>query len=140
MVISSGKKQRKAGQSAKFTEASEKKVGILAQSTPAATTWVDLYTVDAGKYVDAKLQICNTSGGAITFRIQLDKGGTLGDPATAAAASVAYVQTAAAWDVSLASKGNHTTETYLLGANDVVRVYASAVDMSFILIGTEYSV
>ena len=140
MAISTGKQQRSAGQRATFSSTSERTVGLLAQSTPAATTWTDLYTVSDNKYADVKLQLCNTSAGAITFRIQLDKGGDVGDPATAAAASEAYIQTVAAWDVSLAAKGNHTTETYLLGAGDVVRVYASAIAMSFMLIGTEYSV
>lgn len=103
---------------------------VLAQSSPAATTATDIYTVGAGKQaVISTITIANRSASAKTYRIAVR-------PAGVTLANQHYI----AYDVTLSA--NDTTALTLgitLTATDVVTVYASTTDLSFGIFGSEIS-
>lgn len=102
---------------------------VLGQSSPAATTNTDLYTVpSATSAVCSTLVICNRSSVA-SARVAVR-------PAGATLADQHYVL----YDTTI--NGNDTlflTIGVSLAATDVVTVYASATGLSFSLFGSEIS-
>ena len=103
---------------------------ILGQSSPAATTPADLYTVPAAtSAVCSSLSICNRGTTQTTFRVSISAAG-------AATANKDYLY----YDVTLA--GNDTfiaTIGVTLATTDVIRVYSGNSNLSFQVWGTEIS-
>jgi hypothetical protein len=103
---------------------------ILAQSSPAATTETDLYTVPlATSAVCSSIAICNRGTTQTTFRVSLSQGG-------GATINKNYIY----YDVTLA--GNDTfiaTIGVTLAATDKIRIYAGNANLSFQVFGTEIS-
>ena len=90
---------------------------VLGQLAPSATTETVLYTVpDMSQTTVSSIVVCNRSGSARTYRVNV---------------SVAGATTLAA----------NTTEAHVIGITlnqtDVVKVYASSGDLSFNLFGCE---
>lgn len=101
---------------------------VLGQQAPSATTETTLYTVpDKTQTTVSSIVICNRSGGALTYRINVSVAG-------ASTSTKEYLF----YDKSLAA---NTTEAHVIGITlnqtDVVRVYASSGDLSFSLFGCE---
>lgn len=105
-------------------------IKVLGQSSPAATTLTDLYVVPAStEAVVSTISMCNRTGGTLTARVAVA-------PAGAADAVEHYIY----YDVKVLKNDSiFTTIGITLAATDVVRVYASAVGLSFSLFGTEAS-
>jgi len=101
---------------------------VLAQSAPAATTNVTLYTVPAAtSTVISTITICNRASSQGTYRIAIR-------PAGASLANTHYI----AFDVPI--QANDTTALTLgitLATTDVVTIYASSADFTFGLFGSE---
>ncbi len=105
-------------------------IKVLGQLDPAATTTTTLYTVpDLTQTTVSSLVICNRTGSSITFRVSVHVAG-------AGANDKQFLF----YDQALAA---NTTQTVVigicLGQADVIKVYASAVDVSFNLFGVETS-
>jgi glucose-6-phosphate dehydrogenase assembly protein OpcA len=102
----------------------------LGQSSPAATTNANLYTVPSStSTVISTITVCNQASTAGTFRIAVR-------PAGASIAAVHYL----AYDTPIAA--NDTIALTLgitLATTDVVTVYASSATMSFSAFGSEIS-
>jgi glucose-6-phosphate dehydrogenase assembly protein OpcA len=102
----------------------------LGQSSPAATTNANLYTVPATtSTVISTITVCNQASTAGTFRIAVR-------PAGASIAAVHYL----AYDTPIAA--NDTIALTLgitLATTDIVTVYASSATMSFSAFGSEIS-
>ena len=101
---------------------------VLGQSNPAATTLTTLYTVPAStNTVCSSMVICNRSTSATTYRISVAVNG-------AADNNNQYI----AYDVSLPA---NISQTLVLGitlaAADLIRVYASAQNLTFSIFGCE---
>jgi hypothetical protein len=105
-------------------------IKVLGQSNPAATTLTALYTVPAStEAVASTLVICNRTSGTLSARVSVA-------PAGAADALEHYLY----YDIKiLKNDSTFATIGITLAATDVVRVYASAVGLSFSLFGTEVS-
>lgn len=103
---------------------------VLGQLDAPATTLTTLYTVPGATTVTAStLVICNRNAAVRTFRVSVAVGGAVDDPKQ-------YIF----YDVTLPGNDSiFATIGLTLGAGDVVRVYASAVDVSFSLFGVEVS-
>ena len=104
---------------------------ILGQVAPDATEETDLYTVQAPatSAVCSSIVICNRGTAATTFRVSIS---SAGDPTE----NKDYLY----YDVTLA--GNDTfiaTIGITLNLDDIIRVYAGNVNLSFNLFGTELS-
>ena len=103
---------------------------VLGQSAPSATTNTDVYTVGSGKQaIISTITVANRSAAAKSYRIAIR-------PSGATLANQHYL----AYDVVIA--GNDTTALTLgitLTASDVITVYASSVDLSFGIYGSEIS-
>jgi hypothetical protein len=105
-------------------------IKVLGQLDPAATTTTTLYTVpDLTQTTVSSLVICNRTGSSITFRVSVHVAGAGADD-----------KQFLFYDQALAA---NTTQTVVigicLGQTDVIKVYASAVDVSFNLFGVETS-
>ena len=105
-------------------------IKVLGQLDPAATTTTTLYTVpDLTQTTVSSLVICNRTGSSITFRVSVHVAGAGADD-----------KQFLFYDQALAA---NTTPTVVigicLGQTDVIKVYASAVDVSFNLFGVETS-
>lgn len=103
---------------------------VLGQSDLPATTLTDVYTVpSATETVISTVILANRTGSDMTFRIAIrPDGATVSDEH--------YI----AYDVPLAANDSTTlTLGITLDATDVLSVYASAVDMSVNVFGTEIS-
>ena len=101
---------------------------VLGQSSPAATTETDLYTVPAAtSAVASSVIICNRSSTLATFRISIAVGGG----ATANKDYIYYDLPLGANDTFIATIG------VTLAATDKVKVYASTTNLSFSLYGSE---
>lgn len=102
----------------------------LGKSAPAATTLTALYTVPvATNTVISTISVCNRSVTATTFRISHA-------PAGAADANDQYF----AYDAPIA--GNSTVPFTLgiaMQATDILRIYAGAATLTFIVWGEERS-
>lgn len=103
---------------------------VLGQSAPAATTLTTLGTVPAVKeWVGSTVVICNRSATDRTFRLAVS-------PAGAAIANQHYL----AYDAPIAANDMIAiTIGITMATTDVIRVYASSVDLSFSLFGDEAS-
>ena len=101
---------------------------VLRQLDPAATTTTVLYTVpDKTQTTISSIVAANRTGSAITFRLSLHVGG-----ATADDKQFLYYDKSVSANDSLAIVLGIT-----LNQTDVVKVYTSAVDMSFNMFGCE---
>jgi hypothetical protein len=101
---------------------------VLGQSNPAATTLTALYTVPAATSVTAStLVVCNRTGGSLTFRVSVA-------PLGASDSLEQYLY----YDTKILKNDSiFATIGLTLAATDVVRVYASALGLSFSLFGVE---
>ena len=104
---------------------------VIAQSSPAATTATNIYTVGSGKEaVISTLTVCNRAGTSATYRIAVrPNGSTLANEHY-----VTYDSTVPANDTIALTFG------MTMDASDVVTVYASSASVSFILFGSEITV
>ena len=103
-------------------------IKVLGQLDVSATTITTLYTVpDLTQTTVSSLVICNRSGSGITFRVSVHVAG-------AGADDKQFIF----YDEALAAT---TTRTVVIGMclnqTDVVKVYASAANVSFNLFGVE---
>lgn len=103
---------------------------VLGQNDLPATTLTDVYTVPAStETVISTIIMCNRTASAESFRIAIRTGGD-------AVEDKHYI----AYDVPLAANDSTTiTLGITLEATDVISVYASAVDLSVNIFGTEIS-
>lgn len=103
---------------------------ILAQVSPAATTLTPLYTTPAStSTVVSSIVICNTNATAVTFRVSLA-------PAGASDTINQYIY----YDLPLIANDTFiATIGISLATTDVIRVQASATNVSFNLLGVEVS-
>jgi hypothetical protein len=103
---------------------------VLGQNDLAATTLTDVYTVpSATETVISTIIIANRTASAESFRIAIRPNG-------ATIADQHYI----AYDVPIAANDSTTlTLGITLDAADVLSVYASAVDLSVNVFGTEIS-
>jgi hypothetical protein len=101
---------------------------VLAQSSPAATTLTDIYTVPTStQAVISSIVVTNRSNSNKSFRI-----------AIAVAGAADNVKQYIAYDTAVSGNGvQEFTIGATLGAADVIRVYASSADLSFNVFGTE---
>jgi len=101
---------------------------VIAQSNPAATTLTDIYTVPAStQAVISTIIVANRANANRSFRISIAIAGAAND-----------VKQYIAYDTSISGNGvQEFTVGVTLGATDVIRVYASAAELSFNVFGTE---
>ena len=101
---------------------------VLGQSDPAATTVTTLYTVpDKTMTTVSSIVAANRTGSAITFRLSVHVEGASADDKQ-------YLY----YDKSVAANDSLTIVIGItLNQSDVVKVYTSAVDMSFNMFGCE---
>ena len=105
-------------------------IKVLGQLDVSATTITTLYTVpDLAQTTVSSLVICNRGGSGITFRVSIHVAGAGADDKQ----FIFYDETLAAT----------TTRTVVIGMclnqADVVKVYASAANVSFNMFGVETS-
>ena len=103
-------------------------IKVLGQVDTAATTVTTLYTVpNLTQTTISSFVACNRTGSAITFRLSVHVAGASADDKQ-------YLF----YDKSVAANDTLTVVIGMtFGQADVVKVYASAVDMSFNLFGVE---
>ena len=103
---------------------------ILGQAAPAATTETTLYSVPAAtQAVISTITVANRTANAVTFRIS-------NSVAAAATANKDYL----VYDATIGANSMITfTLGITMGALDVLRVYASALALSFNAHGSEIS-
>jgi|TARA_R100001530_G_scaffold116301_1_gene83350 glucose-6-phosphate dehydrogenase assembly protein OpcA len=101
---------------------------VLGQSDPAATTVTTLYTVpDKTMTTVSSIVAANRTGSAITFRLSVHVEGASADDKQ-------YLY----YDKSVAANDSLKIVIGItLNQSDVVKVYTSAVDMSFNMFGCE---
>ena len=101
---------------------------VLGQLDPAATTTTVLYTVpDMTQTTISSIVAANRTGSAITFRLSVHVGG-------AGADDKQYIY----YDKSVAANDSLSIVIGMtLNQSDVLKVYTSAVDMSFNVFGCE---
>lgn len=101
---------------------------VLGQLDPAATTVTTLYTVpDMAQTTVSSIVAANRTGSAITFRLSVHVAGASADDKQ-------YLY----YDKSVAANDSLTIVIGItLNQTDVVKVYTSAVDMSFNMFGCE---
>ena len=101
---------------------------VLGQVDPAATTTTVLYTVpDKTQTTVSSIVVANRTGSAITFRLSVHVGGASADDKQ----FLFYDKSVAANDSLSIVIGITLDQT------DVIKVYTSAVDMSFNIFGCE---
>ena len=101
---------------------------VLGQVDPSATTTTTLYTVpDLTQTTVSSIVAANRTGAAITFRLSIHVGGAGADDK-----QYLYYDKSVGANDSLAIVLGIT-----LNQTDVVKVYTSAVDMSFNMFGCE---
>jgi len=103
-------------------------IKVLGQVDTAATTVTTLYTVpNLTQTTISSFVACNRTGSAITFRLSVHVAGASADDKQ-------YLF----YDKSVTANDTLTVVIGMtLGQADVLKVYASAVDMSFNLFGVE---
>ena len=103
-------------------------IKVLGQAATAATTVTTLYTVpNLTQTTISSFVACNRTGSAITFRLSVHVAGASADDKQ-------YLF----YDKSVAANDTLTVVIGItLGQTDVLKVYASAVNMSFNLFGVE---
>ena len=101
---------------------------VLGQLDPAATTTTVLYTVpDMTQTTISSIVAANRTGSAITFRLSVHVGGEGADDKQ-------YIY----YDKSVAANDSLSIVIGMtLNQTDVLKVYTSAVDMSFNVFGCE---
>ena len=101
---------------------------VLGQVDPAATTTTVLYTVpDKTQTTVSSIVAANRTGSAITFRLSVHVGGASADD-----------KQFLFYDKSVAANDSISIVIGLtLDQTDVIKVYTSAVDMSFNIFGCE---
>lgn len=101
---------------------------VLGQVDTAATTVTTLYTVpDEAVTTISSIVVANRTGSAITFRLSVHVAGASADDKQ-------YLY----YDKSVAANDSLTIVIGItLNQTDVLKVYASAVDMSFNVFGVE---
>ena len=101
---------------------------VLGQVDPAATTTTVLYTVpDKTQTTVSSIVAANRTGSAITFRLSVHVGGASADDKQ-------YLY----YDKSVAANDSLSIVIGItLDQTDVIKVYTSAVDMSFNIFGCE---
>lgn len=101
---------------------------ILGQSAPTANTATTLYTVpSATEAIVSALTICNRANAAATYRIAfVPSGETLGNEHY-----FAYETSVGAFDTTSADT------KFGLATGDVISIYASTANLSFIVSGVE---
>jgi hypothetical protein len=99
--------------------------GALAQSTPAATTLTDAYTVPAARRAEFEVVICNRSI-ATTIRLQHAIAG-------AASANGQYLL----YDFAIGANEAQVTARMTGAATDVIRVYSTSGNVTFNVNGIE---
>lgn len=101
---------------------------VLGQSSPAATTNTDVYTVPGStQSAVSTIAVCNRSASSVTYRLALR-------PAGAAIANQHYL----AYDANLpANTTVNETIGVTLATTDVVTVYASSTSLTFQVFGVE---
>ena len=101
---------------------------VLGQVDPAATTTTVLYTVpDKSQTTVSSIVAANRTGSAITFRLSVHVAGATADDKQ-------YLY----YDKSVAANDSLTIVIGItLNQTDVIKVYTSAVDMSFNIFGCE---
>lgn len=97
----------------------------LGQSNPGAVL-TDLYTAPAGANTTANVTVCNVGVFAETYRIAVA-------PAGAASVQKHFI----AFDTVIAANTSVTVSGIYLRAGDVLRVYGSTSNLSFVAMGTE---
>ena len=105
-------------------------IKVLGQVDVSATTTTTLYTVpDLTQTTVSSLVICNRGGSAITFRVSIHVAGATADD-----------KQFIFFDEDLAATTSRTVVIGIcLGQADVVKVYASAANVSFNMFGVEPS-
>lgn len=93
---------------------------VLAQLNPGATTETTLYTVAKGRMASARVYVAEIGGAAATIRINIQDDG-------AATANKQYV----CYGYALAANDAMSWGPFELGADDVIRVYASTANVAF---------
>jgi len=101
---------------------------ILAQHNPAAAGLEDMYTAPAAGYASGRLNICNRSGTATSFRVAVAPAGAADDPKQ-------YV----AYDEAIGSNARAPSILIFMGPGDVLRVYATLATLSFSFMGAEFT-
>ena len=103
-------------------------IKVLGQLDTAATTETTLYTVpNLAQTTVSSFVACNRTGSAITFRLRVNVAGASNDDK-----QFLY------YDKSVAANSTFTAVIGIcLGQKDVLKVYASAVNMSFNIFGVE---
>ena len=103
-------------------------IKVLGQLDTAATTETTLYTVpNLAQTTVSSFVACNRTGSAITFRLRVNVAGASNDDK-----QFLY------YDKSVAANSTFTAVIGIcLGQADVLKVYASAVNMSFNIFGVE---
>jgi hypothetical protein len=103
-------------------------IKVLGQLDSAATTQETLYTVpDLTQTTISSFLACNRTGSAITFRLRVNIAGASDDDK-----QFLY------YDKSVAANTTFTAVIGMcFGQKDVVKTYASGVNMSFTLFGVE---
>jgi len=104
--------------------------GILGQLSPSATILTLIYTCPLGKFATvSSVCICNTTSAKIKFRLSAAK-----------AAEADNIKQYLLYDVEVAPK---STFTYTIGislaGSDVLRVYATTINVAFNVFGVEVS-
>jgi hypothetical protein len=99
--------------------------GALAQSSPAATTLTDAYTVPTGKRATVEVVICNRS---VTTTVRLQH--AINGSASALAQYLLY-------DFPLTGNESKVTAQFTVTAGDVVRVYSASGSVTFNVNGIE---
>jgi|TARA_R110000824_G_scaffold75198_1_gene190900 hypothetical protein len=103
-------------------------IKVLGQLDTSATTETTLYTApNLAQTTVSSFVACNRTGSAITFRLRVNVAGASNDDK-----QFLY------YDKSVAANSTFTAVIGIcLGQADVMKVYASAVNMSFNLFGVE---
>ena len=105
-------------------------IKVLGQADVSATTVPTLYTVpDLTQTTVSSFVICNRGGSGITFRVSIHVGGATADD-----------KQFIFYDEDLAATPSRTVVSGIcLAQSDVVKVYASAANVSFNMFGVETS-
>lgn len=105
----------------------EQTLAILGQEDLAATTLTDTYEVPpATQAAIAAVVFCNRNGAARTIRLSVAKGGAADDPKQ----YLSYGKT-------IDPNDSLQFGPFSLGAGDVIRAWASAIDVSVNVFGAE---
>jgi hypothetical protein len=100
--------------------------GVLGQSAPSATSLTDLYTVPAAKNATGRVIVTNRGGTDTTFRVSVAIGGAADDNSQ-------YL----VYGKAINGNDAGSTIAFMVGATDVIRVFAGNANLSFTFTGVE---